>query len=73
MVISEATVIDIETSMGDGTQLGHASSLHSGQAVPDGQQLAREPGPADRGGLPDGRTGSAAVPCEGPPTPSGNC
>ena len=37
-VISEATVIDIDTSMGDGTQLGHASSLHSGQTVPDGQR-----------------------------------
>ena len=37
-VISEATVIDIETSMGDGTQLGHASSLHAGQTVPDGQR-----------------------------------
>jgi non-ribosomal peptide synthetase-like protein len=37
VVISEATVIDIETSMGDGTQLGHASSLHAGQTVPDGQ------------------------------------
>ncbi len=38
VVISEATVVDIETSMGDETQLGHASSLHSGQAVPDGQR-----------------------------------
>ena len=37
-VISEATVIDIDTSMGDGTQLGHASSLHSWQTVPDGQR-----------------------------------
>jgi non-ribosomal peptide synthetase-like protein len=37
-VISEATVIDIETSMGDDTQLGHASSLHAGQIVPDGQR-----------------------------------
>jgi non-ribosomal peptide synthetase-like protein len=43
-VISEATVIDIETSMGDGTQLGHASSLHSGQAVPDGQRWHGTPG-----------------------------
>ena len=34
VVISEATVLDIETSMGDRAQLGHASSLHSGQAVP---------------------------------------
>jgi non-ribosomal peptide synthetase-like protein len=37
-VVSETTVIDIDTSMGDDTQLGHASSLHSGQAVPDGQR-----------------------------------
>ena len=43
-VISEATVIDIDTSMGDGTQLGHASSLHSGQAVPDGQRWHGTPG-----------------------------
>ncbi len=34
VVISEATVLDIETSMGDRAQLGHSSSLHSGQAVP---------------------------------------
>jgi non-ribosomal peptide synthetase-like protein len=34
VVISEATVLDIETSMGDRAQLGHVSSLHSGQAVP---------------------------------------
>jgi non-ribosomal peptide synthetase-like protein len=44
VVISEATVIDIETSMGDGTQLGHASSLHSGQAVPDGERWHGTPG-----------------------------
>ncbi|HKN43578.1 MAG TPA: Pls/PosA family non-ribosomal peptide synthetase, partial [Propionibacteriaceae bacterium] len=43
-VISEQTVIDIETSMGDGTQLGHASSLHSGQTVPDGQRWHGTPG-----------------------------
>ena len=43
-VISEATVIDIDTSMGDGTQLGHASSLHSGQTVPDGQHWHGSPG-----------------------------
>src|SRR6478672_8021732 len=44
VVISEATVIDIETSMGDGTQLGHASSLHAGQIVPDGQRWHGSPG-----------------------------
>jgi len=43
-VISEATVIDIDTSMGDGTQLGHASSLHAGQTVPDGQRWHGSPG-----------------------------
>src|SRR3989475_3363202 len=35
--IGEKTVLDINTSMGDGAQLGHASALHSGQAVPDGE------------------------------------
>jgi non-ribosomal peptide synthetase-like protein len=43
-LISEQTVIDVETTMGDGTQLGHASSLHSGQTVPDGQHWHGTPG-----------------------------
>ncbi len=42
-VISESTVIDIDTSMGDGTQLGHSSSLHSGQTVPEGQRWHGSP------------------------------
>src|SRR5881409_3172683 len=33
--VGESSVLDINTSMGDGAQLGHASSLHSGQSVPD--------------------------------------
>ncbi|WP_327321358.1 phosphopantetheine-binding protein [Streptomyces sp. NBC_01210] len=37
VTVSEQAVIDIGTSMGDDTQLGHASSLHSGQAVPAGE------------------------------------
>jgi non-ribosomal peptide synthetase-like protein len=41
--ISEATVLDIGTSMGDGAQLGHASSLHAGQAVPGGQSWHGSP------------------------------
>ena len=32
--VGEKTVLDINTSMGDGSQLGHASSLHSGQGCP---------------------------------------
>jgi non-ribosomal peptide synthetase-like protein len=43
-VISEGTVIEIDTSMGDGTQLGHASSLHAGQTVPDGERWHGTPG-----------------------------
>src|ERR687896_826700 len=38
VVVGEATVLDIETSMGDGAQLGHASSLHAGQSVPAGER-----------------------------------
>ena len=36
-VIGENTVIDIDTSMGDRSQLGHSSALQSGQSVPDGE------------------------------------
>src|SRR2546423_12265456 len=35
--IGERTVLDINTSMGAGAQLGHTSALHSGQAGPDGE------------------------------------
>ncbi|MGO4748582.1 Pls/PosA family non-ribosomal peptide synthetase, partial [Streptomyces sp. 2MCAF27] len=34
--IGEKTVLDIDTSMGDGAQLGHSSALYRGQSVPDG-------------------------------------
>ncbi|NWF29721.1 peptide synthetase [Streptomyces sp. PKU-EA00015] len=43
VLVSEATVLDIDTSMGDGAQLGHASSLHRGQAVPDGEHWHGSP------------------------------
>ena len=36
--VGEETVVDIRTSMGDEAQLGHASALNAGQAVPDGQR-----------------------------------
>jgi non-ribosomal peptide synthetase-like protein len=41
--VGEVTVIDIETSLGDGAQLGHSSSLHAGQAVPDGERWHGSP------------------------------
>src|SRR5881396_2870095 len=36
--VGERSVLDINTCLGDGTQLGHASALHSGQAVPAGER-----------------------------------
>ena len=41
--IGETTVLDIDTSMGDGAQLGHTSSLHAGQAVPGGERWHGSP------------------------------
>ena len=43
VVVSEATVLEIGTSMGDRAQLGHASSLHSGQTVPAGERWHGSP------------------------------
>ena len=41
--VGEASVIDIDTAMGDNTQLGHASSLQSGQRIPDGKRCHGSP------------------------------
>ncbi len=43
VIVGDATVLDIETSMGDDAQLGHSSSLHAGQAVPDGERWHGSP------------------------------
>jgi non-ribosomal peptide synthetase-like protein len=43
VVVSETTVLDIETSMGDRAQLGHSSALHAGQAVPAGERWHGSP------------------------------
>lgn len=43
-VVSEATVLDIGTKLGDAAQLGHASALHTGQEVPDGAHWHGSPG-----------------------------
>ena len=42
-LVGEATVLDITTSIGDGAQLGHTSSLHAGQSVPTGQRWHGSP------------------------------
>lgn len=41
--VGAASVIDINSVMGDGTQLGHSSSLHSGQEVPKGKHFHGTP------------------------------
>ncbi|MGW1887020.1 Pls/PosA family non-ribosomal peptide synthetase [Streptomyces sp. NPDC001970] len=41
--IGEKTVLDIHSSMGDGSQLGHTSALYSGQTVPAGQRWHGSP------------------------------
>jgi non-ribosomal peptide synthetase-like protein len=42
-LVGEATVLDIDTSLGDGAQLGHSSALHAGQAVPAGERRIGSP------------------------------
>ena len=59
--VGEKTVLDIDTSMGDGAQLGHASALHAGQRA-GRRALARLPGAAHRRGLPAGRRRRTAAP-----------
>src|SRR5207253_8815832 len=36
-VVAEQAVLDIDTTIGEEAQLGHASSLHEGQTIPDGE------------------------------------
>ncbi len=41
--VGEASVLDIDTEIGDGAQLGHASSLQSGQRIPAGTRAHGSP------------------------------
>jgi non-ribosomal peptide synthetase-like protein len=41
--VGEMSVLDIDSAMGDGAQLAHASSLHSGQRVPPGERWHGSP------------------------------
>src|SRR6266404_2453319 len=59
--VGERSVLDINTSMGDGAQLGHTSALHSGQAVPKGQRWHGSPAQStdvDYVRLPSARSGT---------------
>ena len=42
--VGEASVLEIETSLGDRARLAHASSLHIGQSVPAGEHHHGSPG-----------------------------
>lgn len=60
VVLAEQTVLDIDTAVGDGARLGHASTLHSGQEIPAGeswQGSPARPGPADLPPVPPARCG----------------
>ncbi|MFC5719459.1 Pls/PosA family non-ribosomal peptide synthetase [Streptomyces gamaensis] len=41
--VGERTVLDIDTALGDGAQLGHTSALHSGGRVPAGEHWHGSP------------------------------
>src|SRR5208337_1489231 len=41
--VGEHSVIDVRSSIGDFGQLGHASSLQSGQRAPEGKRYAGSP------------------------------
>ncbi|MFI7496789.1 Pls/PosA family non-ribosomal peptide synthetase [Kocuria sp. M4R2S49] len=45
-LVGEGSVLDIHTALGDGAQLGHASSLHALQSVPSGQRWHGSPAQA---------------------------
>jgi non-ribosomal peptide synthetase-like protein len=44
VTVGEGSVLDIDTSMGDGSQLGHRSTLYTGQSVPAGEHWHGSPG-----------------------------
>ncbi len=44
VIVGEGSVLDIDTAMGDGSQLGHRSTLYTGQSVPAGERWHGSPG-----------------------------
>ncbi|GHJ49658.1 peptide synthetase [Catellatospora sp. TT07R-123] len=51
-VVGEQAVLDIDTRIGDGARLGHASSLHAAQEVPAGEYWQGSPAQRAGGDLP---------------------
>ncbi|MGX5357864.1 Pls/PosA family non-ribosomal peptide synthetase [Kocuria sp. KH4] len=55
VIVGEGSILDIGTTMGDGSQLGHRSTLYTGQVVPEGEHWHGSPGrrtDVDFGGVP---------------------
>ncbi|QTG80133.1 Pls/PosA family non-ribosomal peptide synthetase [Arthrobacter crystallopoietes] len=44
VIVGEGSVLDIDTAMGDGSQLAHRSTLYTGQVVPGGERWHGSPG-----------------------------
>ncbi|WP_087873413.1 Pls/PosA family non-ribosomal peptide synthetase, partial [Arthrobacter globiformis] len=44
VLVGEGSILDINTAMGDGSQLGHRSGLYAGQAVPADERWHGTPG-----------------------------
>ena len=42
-LVGEMTVLDIDTSLGDGAQIGHSSALYAGQSIPAGEHRCGSP------------------------------
>lgn len=60
--VGARAILDIDTSVGDGAQLGHVSSLHPGQRVPAGQRWhgsPAQPTPVEYNRVESRRYGSA--------------
>lgn len=51
-VVGEAGVLDIGTALGERSRLAHASALHQGQTVPDGEHWHGSPALRAEGGYP---------------------
>ncbi|GIU56736.1 hypothetical protein NicSoilC12_24850 [Arthrobacter sp. NicSoilC12] len=44
VIVGEGSVLDVGTALGDGSQLGHRSTLYTGQSVPAGERWHGSPG-----------------------------
>ena len=62
--VGEQSVLDIGTSIGDFGQLGHASSLQTGQRVPEGKRYHGSPARGDDDQFPPRRRDDGVRRCK---------